>query len=103
MDKEIGLGYLGPDEYAAELDRRATEGHTAQVEAYADKLDRLTVWLVTLTIVLVGQTTVLLAITAEEHFPGSGKVALLLTPLIVVWSCCFSGSRSVRAGHDVCA
>ena len=48
-----GLMGFSALEFLEELDRRATKRHTKQVEEYAKRLDRLTIWLVVLTAVLI--------------------------------------------------
>src|SRR5215204_780157 len=55
-------GYMGFTalHYLEELDRRATNRHAKQVEAYARRLDWLTRWLVGLTVVLVILTVALI-------------------------------------------
>jgi CHASE3 domain sensor protein len=57
-----GTASVNEMSFLMELDRRATKRHTAQVEAYAKKLDWLTRWLVGLTVALVVLTLVLIGL-----------------------------------------
>jgi|SRR5215207_1315869 len=77
MDPETAFGRLGPEDYRAELDRRATAAHTRQIEIYADRLDRFTRELIGLTIVIVLQTTVVVTLEVEAHHRGWGALPAL--------------------------
>jgi len=57
MDRENGIGILGPDEYLAELNRRAA--------------DRQTTWLVRLTWVIAALTVALVAIELVPRIIGA--------------------------------
>jgi hypothetical protein len=60
-------GYLGysADDYLAEIDRRVFRRHTAEVGAYAERLDGFTRGLLAFTLVIVLQTTALIGLEVE--------------------------------------
>jgi len=58
MNPDIGIGFLGPDDYLAELNRRAA--------------DRQTTWLVRLTWVIAALTVVLVALELLPWISSAG-------------------------------